>query len=369
MFGQGCIWRSEDKVERVQMRIEKLGVVDGREVWLYTLANASGMEAGVMNYGATVVSLWAADRKGERADVVLGFGTLEEYIKYNDAYFGSVVGRVGNRIARGRFTLDGVEYTLARNHGENHLHGGVKGFDSVVWDSEAVEKQGTEGVKLTYLSKDGEEGYPGNLEVTIHYYLTSDNELVIEYLATTDKATPVNLTNHSYFNLHGQGCGDILDHKLTIDADRFAVVDEEVIPTGELRSVVGTPLDFSTATVIGARIDQKDQQLIYSDGYDHNWVLNKRDDAITAAITLYDPSSGRLMEVYTTEPGVQFYTGNFLDGKHKGKEGKVYEHRCGLCLETQHYPDSPNHPEFPSTILRPGEEYHTKTVYKFAVKE
>lgn len=359
----------KDSKGKLQMVEETFGRVDGQEVFLYTLTNAGGMKVAITNYGATVVSLWVPDRQGKLADVVQGFDTLEDYIRYNDSYFGNVVGRYGNRIAGGKFTLDGVEYTLAANDHGNHLHGGLKGFDKVVWNSEPVQKKNATGVKLTYRSKDGEEGYPGNLDVTVTYYLTTANELSIEYAAVTDKATPVNLTNHSYFNLAGQGSGTILGHVLRIDADRFTVVDKGLIPTGELRPVQGTPMDFTQPMAIGARIDRKeDEQIAFGGGYDHNWVLNKKDSSLTKVITLHEPKSGRFMEVLTTEPGVQFYSGNFLDGKHKGKGGKVYNYRYALCLETQHYPDSPNHPDFPSTIVRPGEKYSSQTVYKFSVK-
>ncbi len=359
----------KDSKGKLQMIEETFGMVDGQEVFLYTLTNANGMKMTVTNYGATVVSLWVPDRQGKMADVVQGFDTLEDYIQYNDSYFGNVVGRYGNRIAKGKFTLDGVEYTLAINNDANHLHGGLKGFDKVVWKSEPVQKKNATGVKLTYLSKDGEEGYPGNLSVTVYYYLTNANELSIEYSAMTDKATPVNLTNHSYFNLAGQGSGDILGHVMWIDADRFTVVDKGLIPTGELRPVQGTPMDFTKPAPVGARINQKeDEQIAFGGGYDHNWVLNKKDHSLTKVITLHEPISGRRMEVSTTEPGVQFYSGNFLDGKHKGKGGKVYNYRYALCLETQHYPDSPNHPDFPSTILRPGEKYSSQTVYRFSTR-
>jgi aldose 1-epimerase len=368
LAGCGKETETKDRPERMQMKKEVFGKIGDQEVFLYTLTNKNGLKVSITNYGATVVSLLVPDRQGKMADVVQGFDTLDDYIKYNDSYFGNVVGRYGNRIAKGKFTLDGEEYTLATNNDDNHLHGGLKGFDKVVWDSQTVEKNDEVGMKLSYVSKDGEEGYPGNLSVTVTFFLTNDNELSIEYVATTDKATPVNLTNHSYFNLAGQGSRDILGHELMIDADRFTVVDEGLIPTGELRPVKGTPMDFTTATAIGARIDQPDEQLIFGGGYDHNWVLNKTDHSLTKEINLYEPTSGRLMEVFTTEPGVQFYSGNFLNGSHKGKAGKVYNHRYALCLETQHYPDSPNQPEFPSTILRSGEEYHSKTVYKFCVK-
>ena len=340
---------------------------DGTPVELYTLTNGRGMTVSITNYGATVVSLWVPDRNGKPGDVVLGFDTLEEYLA-GCPYFGAVVGRYGNRIAKGRFTLDGKEYTLATNNNENHLHGGLKGFDKVVWTAKGVLADKGPGLVLSYLSEDGEEGYPGNLRVTVRYIVTDDNELVIHYDATTDKPTPVNLTNHSYFNLAGQGSGTILDHQMMLNADRFTPVDKGLIPTGELRSVADTPMDFRRPTAIGARIDQDTEQLRFGGGYDHNWVLNKKDGEMSLAARVYDPSTGRVMEVFTTEPGVQFYCGNFLDGSKVGKGGKAYKHRYGFCLETQHFPDSPNKPDFPSTILKPGEKYSTTTVYKFSTK-
>jgi aldose 1-epimerase len=342
-------------------------MVDGTPVDLYTLTNANGVEARISNYGGTVVSLMVPDRNGAFEDVVLGFDTLEEYVE-KSLYFGCIVGRYANRIAKGRFTLDGVEYTLAQNDGENHLHGGIKGFDKVVWEAKAVKGDEAVGLELTYLSKDGEEGYPGNLSVKVVYNLTNDDELRIEYFATTDGATVVNLTNHSYFDLAGGVSGDILDHELTIHADRFTPIDETLIPTGELRSVQGTPMDFCQAVAIGARIEQDDEQLIFGNGYDHNWVLDKPAGSLALAARVHEPTTGRVLEVYTTEPGIQFYAGNFLDGSITGKGGKVYERRCGFCLEAQHFPDSPNQPGFPSTVLRPGEEYAQTTVYKFSAR-
>ena len=353
-----------------KMKIEKHAfgkTGDGTPVELYTLTNANGLEAKITNYGGIVVSLLVPDRDGKPGDVVLGYETLGEYIE-NNPYFGTLVGRYGNRIARGKFTLEGIEYTLAQNDGENHLHGGLKGFDKVVWKADAVRSKNSVGLKLTYLSKDGEEGYPGNLSVTVVYTLTNDNELKIEYTAVTDKVTIVNLTHHGYFNLAGAGLGDILGHELMIKADRFTPVDKGLIPTGELRSVKGTPMDFTRAVAIGARIDQAAEQLVLGGGYDHNWVLNNGDGSLALAAKVYEPTTGRVMEVYTTEPGIQFYSGNFLDGSITGKGGKVYEYRYGFCLETQHFPDSPNKPDFPSTVLKPGETYTTTTIYTFSVK-
>jgi aldose 1-epimerase len=339
---------------------------DGRSVRIYSLRNANGLKADIMTYGATVVTLQTPDKNGKMDDIVLGYDNLAGYIK-NSPYFGAIVGRYGNRIANGRFTLDGVEYKLATNDGANHLHGGVKGFDKVVWDDEPVWRADAVGVKLTYLSKDGEEGYPGNLKSTVTYLLTSKDELRIEYEATTDKATPVNLTHHGYFNLTG-GQRDILGHVLMLNADRFTPVDKGLIPTGELLPVKGTPMDFTKATEIGARIEEPYEQLKFGGGYDHNWVLNKNNKDMTLAARVTEPITGRIMEVYTAEPGIQFYSGNFLDGTITGKRGIVYKHRWGFCLETQHYPDSPNKPTFPSTILRPGEKYETTTVYKFSAR-
>ena len=340
---------------------------DGQKVDKYVLKNSKGMTAEIMNYGAIVLSLTAPDRQGKMQDVVLGYETLAEYIKATP-YFGAIVGRYGNRIALGKFKLDGKEYTLATNNDKNHLHGGLKGFDKVVWTARPVKTKDAVGVILEYLSKDGEEGYPGNLKNKVTYWLTNRNELVVEYESTTDKATPVNLTHHGYFNLAGQGNGTILDHELMLNADRFTPVDAGLIPTGELRPVKGTPMDFTGPVKIGARIEQKDEQLVFGKGYDHNWVLNNEDGSLALAATVYEPKSGRLMQVLTTEPGIQFYCGNFLDGSNVGKGGKVYKHRYGFCLETQHFPDSPNKPMFPSTILRPDEMYRTMTIYRFSAR-
>jgi aldose 1-epimerase len=321
-----------------------------------------------MSYGAIVVSLEVPDRNGKLADITLGFDTLEEYLK-GHPYFGAIVGRYGNRIGKGKFTLNGIEYQLATNNGENHLHGGIKGFDKVVWDAEPVTQKGSAGVKLSYLSKDGEEGYPGNLHCTVTYTLTDKDELKVSYHAHTDKATPVNLTHHSYFNLASQGSRDILDHILMLNADKFTPTDKGLIPTGELRPVKGTPMDFTTPTKIGERIEQDYEPLKFGGGYDHNWVLNKADGPMTLAARVYEPSSGRVMEIFTTEPGIQFYSGNFLDGSIVGKAGKVYKHRYAFCLETQHFPDSPNKANFPSVTLRPGQTYRHETTHKFYTKK
>jgi len=339
---------------------------EGKQVRLYTLTNANALKAQVMTYGAIVTSLQVPDKKGQMDDIVLGYDNLQDYIK-ETPYFGAIVGRYGNRIGKGTFTLDGVTYTLATNNNENHLHGGIKGFDKVVWDDEPVWRPDGVGVKLSYLSRDGEEGYPGNLKATVTYVLTNDNELRIEYEAATDKATPVNLTHHGYFNFTGAE-RDILGHELKLNADKFTPVDAGLIPTGELRPVAGTPMDFTRSAAIGARIENEYEQLQFGGGYDHNWVLNKKGAKMTLAATVYEPTTGRVMKVYTTEPGIQFYAGNFLDGTLTGKEGRVYKHRYGFCLETQHYPDSPNKPNFPSTILRPGQKHETTTIFRFSTR-
>ena len=334
----------------------------GENIDLYTLRNANGVEATITNYGGIVVSLKVPDRNGKFDDVVLGFSDLESYTKPGP-YFGALIGRYGNRIAKGRFTLNGVEYKLATNNGENHLHGGIKGFDKVVWTGRAeMKNKAGSSVHLTYLSKDGEEGYPGNLRVTVVYTLTNKNELKIDYSATTDKDTVTNLTHHSYFNLRGEG--DILQHEVKINADRFVPIDTGSIPIGELRKVAGTPFDFLKSTAIGARIDQADEQLKNGNGYDHTFVINGRPGTLRLAATAYEPSTGRTMDVWTTEPGMQFYTGNFLDGL-TGKSGKPYPRRSGFCFETQHYPDSPNQPSFPTTKLRRGATYRSTTIYRF----
>jgi aldose 1-epimerase len=349
---------------------EPFGKTDrGEAVSVYTLKNAHGITLRVMDYGGIIVSLEVPDRHGHLDDVVLGYDSLAGYLR-SSPYFGALIGRYGNRIAHGRFTLDGKTYTLAQNNGPNHLHGGVKGFDKVVWAVTPFEHPDSVGLVLRYTSPDGEEGYPGTLRTTVTYTLTNANELIFDYAATTDRATPVNLTQHSYFNLAGDGKGDILGHVVTLNADRFTPVDSTLIPTGELKSVAGTPFDFRTPTPIGARIDQDDMQLRYGPGYDHNFVLNKSGDAHdpTFAARVYEPGSGRVMEISTTEPGLQFYSGNFLDGTLHGKKGVVYQRRSGFAMETQHFPDSPNKPTFPSTTLRPGESYHSRTIYTFGVQ-
>lgn len=338
---------------------------DGQPVDLYTLTNASGMEVAITNYGGTVVSVRAPDRYGKFADVVLGFDNFEGYLN-NTPFFGVVVGRYGNRIAKARFTLDGHVYRLAANDNGNTLHGGLKGFDKRVWKARDASSKEIPALELTYLSKAGEEGFPGNLAATVIYSLTPKNELKIDYAATTDKATVLNLTNHSYFNLAGQGEGDALSHLVTINADRFTPVDATLIPTGELKSVAGTPLDFRKPTRIGARIDADDQQIKFGRGYDHNFVLNRRDGGLVLAARVTEPTSGRVLEVLTTQPGLQFYTGNFLDGTVHGKSGKAYPRRSAFCMETQHFPDSPNQPQFPTTILRPGEHFQSTTVFRFS---
>jgi aldose 1-epimerase len=340
---------------------------DGKPVELYTLTNQHGMEVRAMTYGGIIVSLRVPDKNGERADVVLGFDSLDGYLG-KSPYFGALIGRYGNRIAHAQFTLDGKQYRLAKNDGPNSLHGGIKGFDKVVWHAEPVEKPGEVGLILQYTSADGEEGYPGTLHVTVTYTLDESNELTIRYHATTDKATPLNLTNHSYFNLAGEGNGDILGHVLTLNASHFTPVNKTIIPTGEISSVQGTPLDFTRPTAIGARINSKFEQMVLGRGYDHNFVINRQSSGLALAARVYEPTTGRVMEVHTTEPGVQFYTGNFLDGTVTGKHGHVYKQRSAFCLETQHYPDSPNQPNFPSTILRPGQSYESTTIFKFSTR-
>lgn len=338
----------------------------GEMVELFTLVNPAGIEVRTMTYGGIIVSLRTPDRSGELEDIVLGYDVLAGYIRENP-YFGAIVGRYGNRIANARFALDGETFTLAANNGPNHLHGGIVGFDKVVWSAEPFTGDTAVGIVFRYTSPDGDEGYPGNLEAQVTYTLTDGNALVFEYHATTDRATPVNLTQHSYFNLAGDGRGDILDHELMIRAGQYTPVDSTLIPTGEIASVDGTPFDFRTPTGIGARIDDNDEQLRFGGGYDHNFVLDSPGDGLSLAARVMEPGSGRTLEVWTTEPGLQFYSGNFLDGSITGKAGHVYHHRTGFCLETQHYPDSPNQPGFPSTILRPGEEYASRTRLVFGV--
>ena len=328
-------------------------VTDFDAIKLYTFKNKSGMQVKITNYGAIVTAILVPDRDGKLGDITLGYNRVEDYINAVDKpYFGAIVGRYGNRIANGEFTIDGETYSLATNNGPNHLHGGVIGFDKVVWDAQLVGGEGWSGLELSYLAKDKEEGYPGNLSIKVTYKLTDANELIVDYLATTDKATPVNLTQHSYFNLKGEGQGDILDHELMINADKYTPVDSTLIPTGELKPVAGTPFDFTVAKSVGRDIGKKDEQLDFGLGFDHNFVLNREGDGLSLAARVHEPTTGRIMEITTTEPGIQFYCGNFLDGRLKGKSGKPYVHRGGFCLETQHYPDSPNQKKFPTTILK-----------------
>jgi aldose 1-epimerase len=334
---------------------------DGTQVDRYTLTNANGMEAGIITYGGALVKLTAPDKSGKFADVVLAMDDLDGMRK-QDAFFGALIGRYGNRIGNAQFKLDGQIFKLPANNGPNTLHGGPEGFDKKVWAAQKGSAADGPSLELTYTSKDGEMGFPGNLTAKVVYTLTNNNTLRIDYTATTDKTTVVNLTNHAYWNLAGEG--DILGHEVMIAADRFTPVDDGLIPTGELKPVKGTPFDFTTATAIGARINQNDQQLKYGKGYDHNWVLNKNDASMTKAAEVRDPKSGRVMEVWTTEPGLQFYTGNFLNGSLKSK-GRSFDLRSAFCMETQHFPDSPNRPEFPSTTLKPGQTYHTTSEYRF----
>lgn len=358
---QGCTKNnaSMNKTSSVTIEKDTFGTLkDGRKVYLFTLTNTQGTEIKITNYGGIVTSVRVPDKEGEMGNVVLGFDNLEDYLG-NDPYFGAIIGRYGNRIADAQFTLDGREYELAANDGDNHLHGGEKGFNELLWEAEILDDN---SLRLTHLSEDGEEGYPGNLQVSVIYTLTDQNELKIEYEATTDKATPVNLTNHSYFNLTGDPSTPVLDHVLTLNASRYTPVNDELIPTGEIAPVEGTPFDFTEPHKIGARIDQVEG------GYDHNFVLDSSPDSLQLAATLYEPESGREMKVYTTEPGVQFYSGNFLDGSFQGPDGTPFVKHGGLCLETQHYPNSPNEPGFPSTILRPAETYNTVTIYQFSTR-
>jgi aldose 1-epimerase len=340
---------------------------DGADVTLYTLRNAHGLRADIATYGGIVTRLEVPDRKGRMADIVLGYDSLADYLA-GSPYFGAIVGRYGNRIAGARFTLDGTAYTLAANDGPNTLHGGLTGFDKVVWQAESYADSSGVRLRLHYASADGAEGYPGRLDVTVTYALTNDDALHIDYRLTTDRPTVRNVTHHGYFNLAGHNAGDILAHELMLAANRFTPVDSTLIPTGELKEVTGTPFDFRTPIAIGARIGQDDEQLRLGRGYDHNFVLNGAAGTLRLAASVHEPMTGRVMEVLTTEPGVQFYSGNFLDGSNVGKGGARYQHRAGFCLETQHFPDSPNHPEFPSTVLRPGEEYRSTTVYRFSTR-
>lgn len=353
---------NHEQKKSVSMGIAKadFGEVDGKKVFLYTLTNSKGNQVKITNYGGVVTSWTSADKQGKRSDILLGYDSLSGYLAH-PPYFGALIGRYGNRIANGKFTLDSVTYTLAANNGKNHLHGGNKGFDKVVWDATTVNDS-TPTLLLSYVSKDGEEGYPGTLQVKVRYHYTNDDALEIEYWAETDKATPVNLTNHCYFNLTGEVSNTILNHRLWIDADHYTPVDTTLIPTGEIKAVKGTPFDFTLAEKIGTRI------AAVPGGYDHNFVLNKKDTTVSLVAALSDSASGRKLEVFTMEPGLQFYSGNFLDGSLKTSAGKVINQHTGLCLETQHFPDSPNEPSFPSTILRPGKQYHSVTRYKLSVE-
>ncbi len=331
---------------------------------VFTLRNKNGLVMTVTSLGGKVMSLMVPDKNGKLGDIILGYDTPEEYIN-GSLYFGAIIGRIGNRIAKGKFSLDGKEYQLPINNGVNHLHGGPNGFHNVYWNITPLNINGNEALKLEYTSVDGEEGYPGKLNVKVIYTLTNNNEWIIEYEATTDKTTPVNLTHHNYFNLAGEGNGDILEHSLMINGDRYIPVDAGLIPIGELHDVANTPFDFRQPTTIGAHINDTEEQLKLGKGYDHSWALSKNDNSLTLAAIASEPTSGRVMEIYTTEPGLQLYTGNFLDGSDIGKGKKRYDYRTAFCLETQHFPDSPNHSAFPSIILKPGEKYYQKTVHRF----
>ena len=343
-------------------------VKEGQSVKLYSLVNENGLSAQITNYGGIVTSLQVPDKNGNFTDVVAGYNSVDKYIEASP-YFGCLVGRYGNRIANGKFSIDGQDYTLATNNGKNSLHGGLQGFDKVVWEAQAKNTPNGPSLELTYLSPDGEEGFPGSLQVKAVYTLTNDNELKLEFTASTDKTTPINLTHHSYFNLAGPDNGDILDHEVTINADTFTPVNEDLIPLGIFQSVKGTPFDFTKPQKIGARINSHNTQLKFGGGYDHNWVINRSGEGLAFMAKVREETSGRVMEVFSTDPGLQFYTGNFLDSTNTGKNGKAYKHRSAFCMEPQHYPDSPNHKNFPSTLLSPGETYKHTIVYKFSVQK
>jgi aldose 1-epimerase len=362
-------WSGELGAATAGMKKQPFGrTPDGKEISLFTLTNKNGMEVAITDFGGIVVSIKVPDHSGRFDDVVLGYDSLEGYLT-NPSYFGAIIGRYANRIAHGKFTLDGKAYTLAQNNGENSLHGGTIGFNKKVWMPRDISTQDAPSLELKYVSKDGEEGYPGDLSVRVVYTLTAQNELKIEYSATTDKDTVLNLTNHSYFNLAGQGTGDILGHMLMIHSDKFTPVDAGLIPTGELRSVQGTPFDFTKSTSVGEHIGQNEEQLKLGRGYDHNWIVtHAKAGESSLAAQVYEPKTGRVLEVRTDQPGIQFYSGNFLDGTIHGKGGIVYGQRSGLCLETQHYPDSPNHPAFPSTLLKPGARFHSTTIFRFSTR-
>ena len=351
------------------MKLEKQffgETADGDSADLYRLSNDTGMDLAITNYGAAVVELRIPDRDGNQADVVLGFDTLAEYLAHSE-YFGAMIGRYANRIAGGLFVLNNNEYKLNKNDGDNHLHGGIKGFDKVLWQVEPISSPQHAALKLTYFSRDREEEYPGNLQVNVIYSLTHENVFSIDYTATTDQPTIVNLSHHSYFNLAGEGCGDILDHELMINANLFTPVNRSLIPTGEMKNVSESALDFTRMTRIGKRIDNDQKQLARCGGYDHNWILNRRGNEQILAAKVYEPKSGRTMELHTTEPGLQFYSGNMMRESITGKAGHVYGPRCGLCLEPQHFPNSPNQPNFPSSVLNPGDVYRQTSAFKFYV--
>lgn len=353
----------------LSIKVEEHGITDsGETIDLYTLENQNGMKMKVSTYGGIVTQLYVPNKDGNLEDIVLGFDSLSSY-EEKHPYFGAIVGRYGNRIAKGEFSIDGNPYTLATNNGENSLHGGTVGFDKKIWKAKTIEETEKVGIELSYESPDMEEGFPGNLNVIIRYFLNNDNAWTIEYKATTDKKTPVNLTQHTYFNLNGASSGKILGHEVVINADRYTPVDEILIPTGELASIENTPFDFRKPMKVGKRINEDHPQLQYGNGYDHNWVINENEGNLKLAASVYAPESGRFMEVLTTEPGVQFYTGNFLNGENIGKGNQPYQKRSGLCLETQHFPNSPNIEHFPNTILSPEAKYESKTVYQFSVKQ
>ncbi len=359
-FFTACENKPADTVTKPGITEKPFGVFENENITQYTITNANGMQVSIINYGGIVTDIITPDKDKKMGDVVLGFDSLSGYLQKGNPYFGALIGRYGNRIAKGKFVLDGKTYQLPLNNNGNTLHGGVKGFDKVVW--QATKLPGDSSLQLTYASKDGEQGFPGNLQSTVVYTLTADNSLQISYTATTDKATPVNLTNHCYFNLSAGKEGTILDHEVMINADKYTAVDTVLIPTGQLPDVKGTPMDFTTAKKVGKDIAS------VKGGYDHNWVLNRKGNDLEEVATVYDAGSGRFLEVFTTEPGLQFYTGNFLDSTLHGKNNWVYAQHAALCLETQHFPDGPNQPTFPNTILKPGETYKHVTKYKFSVK-
>lgn len=366
MLSAGCAYGAARPNSKSGIKMTIFGKMpDGQVVHLYTLTNSHGMQVGLINYGARIASVVVPDRNGHMADVVLGYDNLEGYLSEKDPFFGATVGRYANRIADGKFKLDGVEYKLPINDGPNTLHGGPQGFDKKVWTAHELPGAAP-AVEMTYFSKNGEMGFPGDMHVKVVFTLENDNALRLDYTATTDKNTVINLTNHSYFNLDGAGSGTILDEVAMINADEFTPVNSTEIPLGNLQSVAGTPFDFRKPTPIGARINEHNQQLEYAHGYDDNWIINRKGSGLALAARVMDPKSGRVIECETTEPGVQFYTANFLDGTIRGKGGKVYGFRSAFTLETQHYPDSPNRPNFPSTELKPGEAFHQTTIFKFS---